>query len=92
MYNCKLILAGILCTGIAGFAIFSLASGEGLFALTGNPTALQMADDPVHNGLRIIDVRAVNSPRIERTRNEDSPVILLDNWIFTDKGKPSPYN
>jgi hypothetical protein len=92
MHTGKWISAAILCIGIACFAIASIASDGGLFAPVGNPTALQTADDPVHNGLRIIETRATNSPRIERARNDDSTVILLDNWIYTTKGKPSPYN
>jgi hypothetical protein len=93
MQICKKLLAAVLCAGIAGFSIFSLLSGSGLFAPTGNPIALQKADDPVRNGLRIIEVRALNAPaRVEQTWSDDSTVILLDNWIFTDKGKPSPFN
>jgi hypothetical protein len=89
----KKLLAAILCSGIAGFSIYSLFVGSGLFSPTGNPTALQKADDPVRNGFRIIEVRALNAPpRVEQTWSDDSTVILLDNWIFTDKGKPSPFN
>lgn len=92
MRSCRWMLAAILPIGIAGFALVSLASGEGLFAPIGNPLALQKADDPVRNGFHIIEAHQMASPRVERTWDEDSTVILLDSWIFTEKGKPSPFN
>lgn len=91
MHHCKCVFAAILCFGIAGFAIASLASAGSLFAPQGNPTALQSGDDPVRNGLRIIETRRADGPRLQRKEDEDSAVILLDEWVFTDKGKPSPY-
>ena len=92
MRSCRWVLAAVLSIGIAGFAIVSLASGEGVFAPIGNPLALQKADDPVSNGLHIIEVRSGVSPRVHQTWDDDSGVILLDSWIFTEKGKPSPFN
>jgi hypothetical protein len=87
----RLVMPAVLCAGLAGFAIVSLASDGSLFAPVGEPTALQRSDDPIHNGLHIMHTRS-NSPRLERTWNDESAVILLDNWVFTSKGKPSPYN
>jgi hypothetical protein len=91
MRTCKSIIAAALCFGIAGFALASLASAGALFAPTGNPTALHAADDPVRNGLRIIETRAGDAPGVQRRANEDPTVILLADWIYTGQTKPSAY-
>ncbi len=90
MRTCKCVFATVLCLCIAGFALASLASAGGLFAPQGNPTALQAADDPVHNGFRILDTRSV-TPSIRRETNEEPAVILLNDWMYTGQTKPSPY-
>ena len=84
-------LPGVLCIGIAGFATYSMASAGAWFAPNGNPVPLAASDDPVRNGLRIIETRTVDAPRVQRLANEDPAVILLDDWAFTSKGTPSPY-
>ena len=89
---CKGVMTAGLCLGIAGFAVYSMASGPAFFAPAGSPVQLQASHDPLQNGLRILETRHDRTPRLTRPEQGDSAVLLLDDWSYTDKSKPSPYN
>jgi hypothetical protein len=87
----KRVMSACLCLGIAGFAVYSMASAQTFFAPEGAPVQLDASHDPLQNGLRILETRRENGPRLTRPEYDDPTVILLDDWSYTDKGKPSPY-
>ena len=85
----KAFFGAALCVGISAFAVASLASAGGFFVPEGSPTALRANDDPVRNGLRIIETRG--SMARGEIRANDSNFVLLDEFVNTAKSKPSPY-
>ncbi len=91
MRICKCVFGTVVCFGIAGFALASLASAGVLFAPQGNPAPLHASDDPVRNGLRIIETHRNGAPSLQRKANEDPSVVLLNDWVYTAQTKPSPY-
>jgi hypothetical protein len=89
---CKGVMSAGLCLGIAGFAVYSMASARTFFAPEGNPVQMQASHDPLQNGMRIMETRRESTPRLTRPDHDDATVILLDDWSYTGKTKPSPYN
>jgi hypothetical protein len=85
-------LAGVLFLAIFAFALSSVAWAQSWFAPVKVPANLQAADDPVRNGLKIVEKRmptSVHSPH----QVVDTPAMeLLNDWSYTSKGKPSPYH
>jgi hypothetical protein len=86
----KSLLWATVCCVIAGFAAHTMVTAGTLFAPEGNPIKLESAQEPLLNGLRILETRAADSPRLHK--ENDETVLLLDEWTFTTKGKPSPYH
>jgi hypothetical protein len=79
-----------LAIAIGAFCTSSLWSAPSWFAPTQSVKALDRADDPLH-GLAILEtVRKPAAAARARAADPDA-VILLDEWTFTSKGKPSPY-
>jgi hypothetical protein len=71
------------------FAICSLIrAGSGSLP----DVVLSSADDPIRNGLRIVEppVTAAQAGALPRHVDAAAEVVVND-WTFTDKGKPSPY-
>jgi hypothetical protein len=69
------------------------------FLVTGNPftaggTPLVRGDDPLTNGLRIVEPRPSNAapPAVATERNpvqDDEAVLYLQNWDYTDENGSS---
>jgi hypothetical protein len=86
------VLGGVVALAVAGFCGYSLAAAQAWFAPASQVADLDRADDPVHNGLVIVETPRKPQVLPRRADNADeSPVILLDEWTYTSKGKPSPY-
>jgi hypothetical protein len=75
---------------IPAYAFYSVAP-----QIAARPASVALADedDPIRNGMNIVERPTAASPRAEAARSgTDSDLILLTDWVFTSKGKPSPYN
>jgi len=79
----------LLCLGLVSFTVYSVAAAPAWFGPKGETTALSAADDPVRNGLRIVETP--NARRVQVQNSQESAIVLLDEWTFTGKTKPSPY-
>jgi hypothetical protein len=82
-------LATAVLLAVPAFAVYSLIGGG-----FGAPTVeLARGDDPIRNGLRIVDEPVVS--RRAGTVRTDADDVLVTDWMFTGggsgKGKPSPY-
>lgn len=82
----RTVLAAVVLLSVPAFAVCSLVHG----GLARTPDVeLARGDDPIRNGLRIIDAPTV-ATAAPRTADE----VLVTDWTFTGgptKGKPSPY-
>jgi hypothetical protein len=83
-------LATAVLLSVPAFAVCSLVHGG---ASRTPDVELARGDDPIRNGLRIVDApeAALAAPA---TRRNDADAVLVTDWMFTDgghKGKPSPY-
>jgi hypothetical protein len=70
---------------VPAFALWSLV-GSG----TASEIELARGDDPIRNGLRIVELPLAAHPAAA-VPTDDTDEILLTNWNFTSKGKPSPF-
>jgi hypothetical protein len=83
-------LAGALFLAIFGFALCSLGLAQ-WFAPVKSPAQLEATDDPIRNGLKILEKRVPSSAKALH-QVVDSPAIeLLNDWTYTGKPKPSPF-
>jgi hypothetical protein len=88
--HARTLFAAAMVLAIPAYAIFSMTPGVG--ARSAN-VALADEDDPIRNGLNIIARPPAGHPQLDAGKTGgDSDVILLTDWVFTAKGKPSPYN
>jgi hypothetical protein len=79
-----------LAIAIGAFCTSSLWSAPSWFAPTQPVKGLERADDPLH-GLAILQTVRRPAASVRARAAEPDAVILLDEWTFTSKGKPSPY-
>src|SRR5262245_841064 len=85
-------MIAILFLALAGFSAYSIAASPGWFRAAAATVQLADADDPVFNGLRIIDTPHFRQAPRRTVSADASAVILLDEWTYTGgKVKPSPY-
>jgi hypothetical protein len=85
--HARTLFVAAIVLAIPAYAVFSVVSGT-LFATV----ALADEDDPISNGLNIVHRRA-NRPLVNASKaGDESDVVLLEDWVFTDKGSQSPYN
>jgi hypothetical protein len=68
-----------------------MASGRTLFVPAGDPAPLEAADDPVKNGLHILEPLHADFNRGKRSVVEKPAIVLLDDWTYTDNPKPSGF-
>jgi hypothetical protein len=88
----KNVLAGVLFLAIFGFALCSMGWAQSWFAPVKTPANLQAADDPVRNGLKIVEKRVSTSVHAPHHVVDTPAMELLNDWSYTSKGKPSPYH
>jgi hypothetical protein len=87
----KNITAGILFLGIAGFAGYSLASAQSWFAPVKATARLEASDDPVRNGLNILNHREAVRTEARDPKTGLPTVVQMDDWTYTGKPAVSPY-
>ena len=81
------VLATSVVLAVPAFAVCSLLSAGTRAAAT-----VELgADDPIHAGFRVTAPREPGALPPAVSRDADVELVPLD-WVFTSKGKPSPYN
>ena len=83
------LLASAVVLSVPAFAVCTLLPGAA------RPGYVELADgdDPIHHGLRIVNQASPSRPEPSLSRaGQGTDEILLSEWSFTAKGKPSPYN
>ena len=82
----RIVLATVVLLSVPAYSVYSLV-------YAGAPAApgaeLAPGDDPVHNGLRIVD--APDGARVAPAARGAGDEKLVKDWMFMGKGKPSPY-
>ena len=85
-------MSAAIVLGLVGFAVYSLAASPAWFKPASPTATLAGADDPVFNGLRIIETPHFRQAQPRTISADPSAVVLLDEWTYTGgKVKPSPY-
>ena len=79
-------LAIVVLLSVPAFSVCSLIHWS--TAATPQPD-LAAEDDPIRNGLRSVD--APDAPRAAPTTRAASDEVVVKDWVFMGKGKPSPY-
>lgn len=83
------LVVGIM-LAIPAYAVYSLTAGRAAAQVN---VALADEDDPIHNGLRIVDRPVKTHPQLDSVKiGADADMVFLPDYVFTNKGKPSPYN
>jgi hypothetical protein len=85
--HARTLFVAAIVLAIPVYAVFTVASGT-LFATV----ALADEDDPISNGLKIVNRRTARPQANASKAGGESDVVLLEDWVFTDKGNQSPYN
>ena len=87
----KRAIAIVFCVIIGGFTVMSLVAPQ-LLSGAKETARLEPGDDPILNGLRILD-RSRQDISIANAKNTSNPaIILLNDWSYTGKPKPSPFH
>lgn len=87
---CQTLLAAAVVLSVPAYAVCSLQHGAA--SRPGN-VVLSDSDDPISNGLRIVDLPLPARPQEAAVKaGADKDVLLLTDWTYTDKSKPSAYN
>jgi hypothetical protein len=89
--NVRTILATLVVLSVPTYAVCSL-----LQCSAGRAPEAELArgDDPIRNGLRIVDPPGGSSNSVS-AHPKGAEEVLVTDWTFTDgggKGKPSPYH
>jgi hypothetical protein len=82
----RAVVATLVILAVPAFALWSLVNGSATYG-----TELARADDPIRNGLRIVEPPVAAVVTARTSREDAAEEIVLNNWNFTGKGKPSPY-
>jgi hypothetical protein len=85
--HARTLFVAVIVFAIPAYAIFSLVAG---FTRSAN-VAIAGEDDPIRNGLNIVNRRAYR-PQADASKAGQSDVVLLEDFVFTDKTNQSPYN
>jgi hypothetical protein len=81
-------LAVAVVLAIPAYAICAMTTSGA--AGTVNVT-LADSDDPIGNGLHIVNQSVRTQPNVEANFDFIPRAVFLIDWVFTNKGQPSPY-
>ena len=84
----KATLIGAVLLALPTYAVCALVTGRAADA----DVQLSQADDPIRNGLRIVDSPVIAASPAASHPASSVEEVNVDTWKFTKKGKPSPYN